>query len=420
MTSLADTHQKQYSAKTAASILHLSARSLVFKLISKITHGQLTVIDGGEKFTFGTGRHPAATVTIHNRSFYQRVLFGGSIGAGETYVEGLWDTDELTELMRILVLNMDVLDRIDSGMAWLTWPVQRIRHLFNKNSLRGSKKNISAHYDLGNTLYRSFLDPTMMYSSAIYPSRSSTLEEASTFKLDHICRTLDLKPEDHVIEIGSGWGGFAIHAAQNYGCRVTTTTISEEQYAEARQRIDKAGLTQKITLLNKDYRELEGQYDKLVSIEMIEAVGAEHFEEYFKKCNTLLKADGLMLIQAITIADQKFDSYVRNVDFIQRHIFPGGCLPSNSKMFEALKNSTDFVVRNLEDFGRHYARTLEDWRHRFLNAFPSLKEHGYDERFKRLWEFYLCYCEGGFLERSISVVHLTASRPQHRSDLSFQ
>jgi cyclopropane-fatty-acyl-phospholipid synthase len=284
----------------------------------------------------------------------------------------------------------------------------------NRNSRHGSRKNILAHYDLGNDLYKEFLDPTMMYSSAIYPSASSSLEEAAEYKLDHICKRLNLGPQDSVIEIGSGWGGFALHAASRYGCHVTTTTISDAQYAEAKRRIELAGLTDRITLLKKDYRDLEGTYDKLVSIEMIEAVGYHYLPTFFKKCGTLLKSGGTMLLQAITIRDQQFKSYVNDVDFIQKHIFPGGCLTSNSHMLKLIAEKSDMVVRNIEDFGLDYARTLSDWKERFLSAFPKLEKQGYDERFRRLWEFYLSYCEGGFRERSISVVQLVSTRPHNQ------
>jgi cyclopropane-fatty-acyl-phospholipid synthase len=286
--------------------------------------------------------------------------------------------------------------------------------VFKNNSRKGSKENILAHYDLGNELYKSFLDPTMMYSSAIYPEPSSSLEEASLYKLDHICRKLKLNERDRVIEIGSGWGGFAIHAATHYGCHVTTTTISEAQYQEAQERIAEAGLSKQITLLKQDYRDLEGQYDKLVSIEMIEAVGYKYLPVFFEKCGSLLKSGGMMLLQAITIQDQKYSRYIKDVDFIQKHIFPGGCLTSNSHMLSMITEKTDMVVRSLEDFGFDYAKTLKEWRHRFLASFSRLESKGYDQRFKKLWEFYLSYCEGGFKERSISVVQLVSAKPHNR------
>ena len=339
---------------------------------------------------------------------------GGSIGGGEAYVDQLWKVDDLTALVRIMVLNMSLLDRMERGLAWLLRPLDLLRHALNSNSKTRSKRNILAHYDLGNDMYEAFLDPTMMYSSAIYPRAESSLEEASAFKLATICKKIDLQPTDHVIEIGTGWGGFAIYAARNYGCHVTTTTISEAQYEEAHRRVVQAGLSDKITLLRSDYRDLSGVYDKLVSIEMIEAVGHRFLPAFFKKCGELLKPDGKMLLQAITITDQKYKQYAGTVDFIQRYIFPGGCLPSNTRMLQLISEKTDMVVRQIDDFGFDYARTLKDWRNRFNDSFGSLRNKGYDETFKRLWEYYLCYCEGGFLERSISVVHVVATRPGNR------
>lgn len=388
--------------------------SLLFQLLEKLAHGQLIVQEGSDIKTFGKDSSLRAHVTIHDRRAYRKILFGGSIGAGEAYVDKLWDVDDLTALVRIMVLNMSLLDRMERGLAWLSRPLDLIKHLNNDNNRKGSKRNILAHYDIGNDIYSSFLDSTMMYSSAMYPSSESSLVDAQRNKLDVICKKLGLKPGDKVVEIGSGWGGFAIHAVQNYGCHVTTTTISDAQYAEASKRIAALGLTDKITLVQKDYRELTGSFDKLVSIEMIEAVGHKYLPDFFKQCERLLKPDGQMLIQAITIADQKYAQYVRSVDFIQRYIFPGGCVPSNARMMQVLAEKTDMVVRHIEDFGLDYARTIKDWRNRFSNSYEYLLQRGYDETFKRLWEFYLCYCEGGFLERSISVVHVVATRPGNR------
>ncbi|MFY9942231.1 MAG: cyclopropane-fatty-acyl-phospholipid synthase family protein [Desulfobacterales bacterium] len=416
MTPLAPTRQRS-RADLFHSRLQAWSKTMFVKLLANLRDGQITVRDKSESRTLGEHQQLRAAITVHDSAFYPRVLFGGSIGAGEAYVEGLWEADCLTTLARIMVRNMDLLDRMEQGLAWLLWPYQRLRHLQRNNHREGAKKNILAHYDLGNDLYRAFLDPEMMYSAAIYPEEASNLEEAARFKLDYICRRLDLQPQDRVIEIGGGWGGFAIHAAARYGCHVTTTTISDAQFREARQRIARAGLGHRITLLQKDYRDLHGRYDKLVSIEMIEAVGHRHLPEFFRKCGSLLRPDGLMLLQAITIADQKYSQYVRGVDFIQRHIFPGGCVPSNTRMLALITAESDLVVRSIEDFGFDYARTLRDWRTRFLSAFKELKKGGYDERFKRLWEFYLAYCEGGFRERALSVVQLMATRPHNRAAL---
>jgi len=402
------------TAETPQSRTGTWARHIVLKMLGKIRFGQIILQESGERMIFGSDGELSVQVTIRNPEFYRKVLFGGSIGAGEAYVSHDWETDDLTRLVRIMVLNMELLDRMERGFAWLLSPFRLVSHILKRNSRRGAKKNILSHYDLGNEMYQSFLDPTMMYSAAIYPDAASTLEAASRHKLSIICKKLNLQPTDRVIEIGSGWGGFALYAAKNYGCHVTTTTISDAQYEEAKRRIIAAGLEDKITLLHRDYRDLSGSYDKLVSIEMIEAVGHKYLPEFFRKCGALLKKDGRMLLQAITITDQKYKQYISAVDFIQRHIFPGGCIPSNHRMMELLASQTDMVVRHLEDFGFDYARTIRDWRTRFNRSFSSLKDKGYDETFRRLWEFYLCYCEGGFLERSISVVQLVATRPANR------
>ncbi|MCF8069113.1 MAG: cyclopropane-fatty-acyl-phospholipid synthase family protein [Desulfobacterales bacterium] len=406
--------ERYASIKNKTSVSEKWSRTFVLKMFARIKYGQITLQEGSDHRTFGSDPSLKAHIIVRNPGFYKKVLFGGSIGAGEAYVDHLWDVDDLTQLVRIMVRNMDLLDSMEQGFAWFLRPYRRIRHALNINNRQGAKRNILSHYDLGNEMYKTFLDPTMMYSSAIYPNEQSTLKEASLNKLETICRKIDLNPADRVIEIGTGWGGFAIYAARNYGCHVTTTTISDAQYKEAEIRIAEAGLTERITLLKQDYRDLTGQFDKLVSIEMIEAVGDRYLPEFFRKCGNLLNEKGVMLLQAITIKDQKYEQYVHTVDFLQRHIFPGGCVLSNSRMIDLIFKKTDMVVRHLEDFGFDYARTLKDWRTRFNENFQTLKDKGYDETFRRLWEFYLCYCEGGFLERPISVVHLITTRPANR------
>ncbi len=391
------------------------ARKLLFRLLAELKQGQLTFSEADSRLTFGNGEHGlAAEIIVHSPAFYSRSLFGGTIGAAESFIDGDWQTDNLTNLIRIMARNQQLLRQLEKRLALFTAPVQKVRHLLRSNSRSGSKKNILAHYDLGNAMYQTFLDPTMMYSSAIYPSAEASLEEASLYKLDHICRKLQLGPADHVIEIGSGWGGFAIHAASHYGCRVTTTTISDAQYEEAQKRIEQAGLSERITLLKQDYRDLEGQFDKLVSIEMIEAVGYRYLPDFFRQCQKLLKPDGMLLLQAITFIDQDYKRYLRGVDFIQRHIFPGGCLLSNQTLLDLLTRQTGMTLRSLEDFGFDYARTLSDWRERFKANCEELTRLGYDERFRRLWDFYFSYCEGGFLERTISVVQIMATGPENR------
>ena len=409
------TNSTTYEAKSSKNKRSSSwLTKILFTMLEKLAHGQLIVQEGENIRTFGNDTSLRAHVTINDSRAYRKIIFGGSIGAGEAYISKLWDVDNLTALVRIMVLNMSLLDRMERGLALINRPLDLIKHLLNSNNKKGAKQNILAHYDLGNDMYSAFLDPSMMYSSGIYPDTTSNLAEAQHHKLDVICNKLSLKPTDHVIEIGSGWGGFAIYAAKNYGCHVTTTTISDAQYDEARRRIEALGLTNKITIIQKDYRELTGKFDKLVSIEMIEAVGHKYLPDFFKQCEQLLNPQGKMLIQAITIVDQKYSQYVRSVDFIQRYIFPGGCIPSNTRMLKVIAEKTDMVVRQIDDFGFDYARTLKDWRKRFNSSYKYLQTRGYDETFKRLWEFYLCYCEGGFLERSISVVHLVATRPGNR------
>lgn len=393
------------------SLVDRWARSLFLRILNNIEYGQLVIDDAGGQFCFGTDSRLSAHIRVLDPRFYRRVLLGGSIGAGEAYVENLWKTDDLARVIRVMARNLPLMNRVEKRFGWLLHPYRLLMHRCNRNDRRGAKRNILNHYDIGNDLYASFLDSKMMYSSALYPDRESDLDRAATHKLDVICQKLDLKPDDHVVEIGSGWCGFAIHAAANYGCRVTTTTISDAQYEEGKRRIEAAGLGDRITLLQKDYRDLDGAYDKLVSIEMIEAVGHQFLPAYFTACSRLLKQNGIMLLQAITMNDQGYNDYVKGVDFIQRHIFPGGCLVSNKTMFDLFAARTDMVVRGLEDFGSHYARTLRDWRNRFNDALDSGSLSGYDERFRRLWNFYLAYCEGGFSERTISVVHLVATKP---------
>lgn len=392
------------------------ARRAVFSQLQKLHTGSLTIIEGNEKFFFG---HPASTLSammvVQDASCYGDILVNGSIGAAESFMTGDWDTPDLTALVRVMVRNTDVLDQIEGGLAQLSRHALKLAHWFNRNTEKGSKRNIAAHYDLGNALFEQFLDPSMMYSSAIYPDADSSLEEASQNKLKVICERLQLGPEDHVIEIGSGWGGFALYAAQHYGCHVTTTTISENQYALAQQRIATAGLSDKITLLKRDYRQLEGQFDKLVSIEMIEAVGWQYYDTFFATCSRLLKPDGRALIQAITITDQRYEQARQNVDFIQRYIFPGSCIPSVQALLTASGQASDLRLIEQQDYAEHYARTLKAWWERFQLNREAIAAQGYNETFQRMWQFYLCYCEGGFRERSIGVSHLLFAKPLNRS-----
>lgn len=397
-----------------ASVLDRIAKHLVLASLRQITVGHLTVEDNGEVFSFGETASRTAYVghvNVKNSSFYVKILLAGTIGAGEAYMKGLWTSPNLTMVVRIMVLNQSMLQNMDSKWSNAYKFTASQLDKLKKNSRSGSKKNIAAHYDLSNDFFQLFLDRSMMYSSAIYPSTNSTLEQAAQYKLDHICQKLRLKSSDHLLEIGSGWGGMAIYAAKHYGCRVTTTTISEQQYLYAKEQIAREGLEGKITLLKEDYRDLTGTYDKLVSIEMIEAVGHEFYSQYFKKCSSLLKPEGLMLIQAITTTDQRYQREKDNIDFIRKFIFPGGCLPSNAVIAEHIVNDTDMHMVSLQDITLDYAQTLADWRERFSANLSKVYEQGFDEYFVKMWEFYLCYCEGGFKERVINTSQLVFAKP---------
>lgn len=401
------------------SWLDRTARSSILKIFSRLSEGELVLKEHGVLVdTFGQkGASLRGEINILDLRVYKRLLFGGSIASGETYTEQMWETPNLTNVVRIFARNMDTLDKWDARMSWLALPVRKLIHIAKRNTQTQAKKNIAAHYDLGNKLYTRFLDESMMYSSAVYPSQSASLSDAQQHKLKLICEKLKLTENDHLLEIGTGWGGLAVYAAKNYGCKVTTTTISEEQYQYSRELITSQGLDDKITLLKQDYRLLGGQYDKLVSIEMIEAVGKDYLPTFFNKCSSLLKKHGLMLLQSITIADNRYESYSKSVDFIQAHIFPGGFLPSQLVISQHLKKHTDMMVRDLHDIGLDYARTLKDWHGLLLANKQPLAADGYDERFMRLWRYYFSYCEGGFLERSISTVQLLISKPHFREEL---
>jgi cyclopropane-fatty-acyl-phospholipid synthase len=392
------------------------AKSQILKRLQNLQKGRLTVIDASDKHVFGQSDEIRTTIYVHDSRFYGEIAFGGSIGAGEAFMLGYWTADNLTDVIRLMCRNQSVMDTLEGGYQWLTKPFLQILHWLNSNTTEGSRKNIAAHYDLGNDMFALFLDPTMMYSSAIFNANTQSLKAASELKLKTICDKLDLKATDNVVEIGTGWGGFAIYAATHYGCHITTTTISAKQYELAKARVKSAGLDDKITLLLKDYRDLQGKYDKLVSIEMIEAVGHQFYDTYFAKVGALLEDDGLALIQAITIADQRYENAKKSVDFIQRYIFPGSCIPSNTVMLNSMTKMTDLRLLDLEDIGPHYATTLKVWRETFFANINQVRKLGYSDEFIKMWEFYLCYCEGGFIERSISDVHLLLSKPNYRSN----
>ena len=391
-------------------------RKVVLGLLNQLQEGCLVVKERDN--VVGRFGQPdsdlKAEINIQKADFFRRFLLGGSIGAAELFMDESWTTPNLTHVIQLFARNLPALDAAEAKLSWLLLPIQKVQHWRRNNSKRQAKENISAHYDLGNDLYKAFLDPALQYSSAVYPHAEATLAEAQQHKLKRLCDGLELNENDHLLEIGTGWGGLAVFAAKHYGCRVTTTTISEEQHAYTAELIEREGLTDQITLLKNDYRDLDGQYDKLVSVEMIEAVGRKYMATFFKTCSRLLKPNGKMALQAITIADQRMRSYANSVDFIQKYIFPGGFLPSLTMMAEMFTKNTDMVVRQVDDIGFDYAKTLADWRVNFNKAHPQLKQYGYDDRFGRMWNYYLCYCEGGFLERTVSAVQLVATKPQCR------
>jgi cyclopropane-fatty-acyl-phospholipid synthase len=401
-------------AEERGATLPRIARRLLLGRLAQLEHGEIRLIEHGLEQRFGArDRHCnlTATVWVDHPRFFADVAFGGSVGAGEAYIQGLWRCADLVSLVRILVLNRDLLNGLDSGWALISRPLLRAFHWYHRNSRGGSARNIAAHYDLGNELYALMLDETMAYSCAIFPHADSTLAEASRAKFDAACRKLALSAGDHLLEIGTGWGGLAIHAAQHYGCRVTTTTISRAQFDYASAQVARLGLAERITLLLEDYRDLRGQFDKLVSIEMIEAVGARYLDTYLRQCSALLKPEGAMLLQAITIQDQCYAQALRSVDFIQRYVFPGSFIPSISTIADSLRRVTDLKIFSLEDIGPHYARTLALWRENFKGRLDAVRRLGYSEQFIRLWEFYLCYCEGGFLERQLGDVQMLLTKP---------
>jgi cyclopropane-fatty-acyl-phospholipid synthase len=358
---------------------------------------------------------PVLTIDVHDCAFYRAIAMSGSVGAAEAYVDGAWDCDDLVGLVRLLVRNRDLLDGMETGLAKAGSLALRAWHALRRNTRSGARRNIAAHYDLGNDFFRLFLSDDLMYSSALYASDVDTLEQASTRKLERICRKLRLQPGDRVVEIGTGWGGFALHAAAQYGCHVTTTTISREQHALASERVAAAGLQDRVSVLLEDYRDLRGRFDKLVSIEMVEAIGASNLDGYFRRIGSLLAPDGLAVVQAITIEDHRYAQALRSVDFIKRHVFPGSFIPSIAAMIASKARSSDLALVHLEDFGSSYARTLEAWRGRFLARQAEVRTQGFDRRFARLWEFYLAYCEGGFRERSIGVAQLLLAKPGSRN-----
>ena len=402
--------------RAPAGLGHGVWKRMVVHGLQALQQGSLILTDAEGTLVFGQQAEtaPSAHIVVHRPSFFRRVALGGTVGAGEAYMDGDWDCDDLVALVRLFALNENSLGQMDGSRTFSIQLKNWLGHLSRRNSKRGSRRNIAAHYDLSNEFFATFLDDRMMYSSAVFARDDQSLEDASAAKLERLCRKLELTPQDHLLEIGSGWGGLAVYAARNFGCRVTTTTISPAQHRAAVARVAEAGLQHRVEVLLKDYRELEGCYDKLVSVEMVEAVGHEFLPQYFDVINRLVRPDGLIAIQAITIEDRRYRQALNSVDFIKKHIFPGSFIPCISELVNASATCTDAVVVNLEDIGFDYALTLREWRKRVGDARQEILDLGFDERLLRMWDFYLAYCEGGFLERSISDVQLVLAKPAYR------
>jgi cyclopropane-fatty-acyl-phospholipid synthase len=386
-----------------------AARNIAFRILARIKTGQLTIVEGDAHTVFGHGA-PQATVHIHDPRAWPLIL-RGSRGMGTAYMDGLWDTPDLTAVIRVAARNVDRIDEVRRRLSPVREPFQRARAAFMRNTPKRSRKDIAAHYDLGNELFALMLDPTLMYSCAFFEHRDTPLEEASLAKLEMVCEKLELGPRDHVLEIGTGWGGFAVYAATTRGCRVTTTTISKEQHDVAARRVKDAGVEHLVDLRLDDYRDLRGSYDKLVSLEMIEAVGWQDFGTFFERCSDLLAPNGTMLLQAITMDDRAYPVEKASKSFIRTYVFPGGCLPSLEVISKCIAKRTDMRTVHLQDLTPHYAETLRRWRANFEQATDELEALGYDERFRRLWRMYLSYCEAGFAERRIGLVQTVLAKP---------
>ena len=406
-----DTLAEKIKTTTKATFLTSVFKNGLKKKLSHLNVGCISVVDGVDKFSFGdTSSELRVNVQVHSQEFYVMTGSGGAMGIAEAYILGYWTSDDVVMLMRIILKNRSIMLSLNNGFAKILSPINKLIHRSRQNTLKGSKENILAHYDLSNDFYKSWLDPTMTYSCAYFKDTNTTLEDASIEKLDRMCRKLNLSEKDNILEVGTGWGSFSIHAAKNYGCSITTTTISDAQYEYAKARVLEERLESKINVINKDYRKLDGQYDKIVSIEMIEAVGYEYISEYFRKLSSLLKPNGLMALQGITYNDQNFETYKDSVDFIKKYIFPGSCLISISQIIDVIKNKTDLSMIDMEDITRHYAETLNRWRKNFMSVLPEVKEMGYSKAFINMWEFYFLYCEAGFLERNIGDVQMVFAK----------
>lgn len=395
------------------------AQSALEKTVAGMRHGRIELIRDGATLAFGDKDSDLrALIVIHNERFYSRVLFGGEDGAGDSYVDGDWSSPDLVAVVRWAVRNMDGLQSQHAWLNGLSRLLNRLRHLRRGNSIEGSRRNIHEHYDLSNDFFRLFLDSRMVYSSGVFDTTDTTLEEAQVEKLDRMCRKLQLQAGDKLLEIGTGWGAFALHAAENYGCEVTTTTISKQQFEGAEERFARAGSAgRNIRLLLEDYRNLKGRFDKIVSIEMFEAVGLDHYDDFFSACDRLLEPDGAMAMQAITMNEHRFGAYRASSDWIQRRIFPGSELSSVREVLSSLVRSTGMALFNLEDIGMHYAYTLAEWRSRFHANIAGVRALGFDAGFLRMWDYYLAYCEGAFRERYIGNVQMVLVKSGNRRPL---
>ncbi|MFI5160699.1 MAG: class I SAM-dependent methyltransferase [Sphingobacteriales bacterium] len=397
-------------------------QDIVLRIMSRMDMGSMHLtLPDGESITLGNGKgNVSANVTINSNEFYRQVILYGDIGFGEGYVNGLWDTDNITNVIKWFLLNVENNPAVSGNKTQavalnvLKW-FNKISHYKKANSISGSRKNISEHYDLNNDFFGNFLDPTMTYSSAYFYKDGLSLEDAQLAKYERLCRQLHLKPTDHVLEIGSGWGGNAIYMAKNYGCKVTSLTISSEQLKLAQERVEAEGLSDKVNIQMQDYRLMEGQFDKIVSIEMLEAVGHKYLDLYFKKCHDLLKKNGILALQVITSPDSRYDSLRKGVDWIQKHIFPGSLLPSVAAINGAVNRTGDLTMVDLKDMGLHYAQTLKFWFDQFNANLPTVKSLGFDDEFIRKWNYYLCYCEAAFVMRNINVMQLVYARPNNVS-----
>jgi cyclopropane-fatty-acyl-phospholipid synthase len=401
-----------------------SCRALIVNQVEKLTGDRLLLIDSQDKLPIGDeGGNAPIRVVVHNPRFYSRVLTGGPVGAAESLMDGDWSCSDLTRLVRLLLRNESVLSSLDGGFSTVKRVIERFRHWFRRNTVKRSRSNIREHYDLGNEFFSLFLDPTMNYSSAVFESLHArgvgeSLHRAQLRKMQRLCEALQLNSSDHLLEIGTGWGSMACYAAKHFGCRVTTTTISREQFLWATNRVRQEGLDGLVTVLEQDYRLLEGRYDKIVSVEMIEAVGDQFYDTFFRKCQSLLKSEGLLLLQAITIVDQRYARHLKSVDFICKYIFPGGSLPCISRLVSSSATAADMRLVQLNDYAGHYAETLRRWRNRFWNQIETIRALGYSERFVRMWDYYLAYCEAAFDERQINLVHALFAKRESRFDLT--